>query len=54
MKQYISFFKLKFSIGLQYKAAALAGMATQIFFGLIFIMVYVAFYSSGTNSADIT
>lgn len=54
MKQYLSFFKLKFSIGLQYKAAALAGMATQIFFGLIFIMVYVAFYSSGTNSADIT
>ena len=54
MKQYISFFKLKFTIGLQYKAAALAGMATQIFFGLVFIMVYIAFYSSGTNNTDIT
>ena len=34
MRQYLSFFKLKFAVGLQYKAAALAGLATQIFFGL--------------------
>lgn len=54
MKQYLSFFKLKFSVGLQYKTAALAGIATQIFFGLVYIMVYVAFYGSGTNNADIT
>lgn len=54
MKQYLSFFKLKFTVGLQYKAAALAGMATQIFFGLVFIMVYIAFYSSGTNNTDIS
>lgn len=54
MKQYLSFFKLKFAVGLQYKAAALAGIATQIFFGFVFIMVYVAFYSSGTNNTDIS
>ncbi len=54
MKQYLSFFKLKFAVGLQYKTAALAGIATQIFFGLIFIMVYVAFYTSGTNNAEIS
>lgn len=54
MKQYISFFKLKFATGLQYKAAAIAGLATQIFFGFVFIMVYVAFYGSGTNDVDIT
>ncbi len=54
MKQYISFFKLKFAVGLQYKAAALAGLATQIFFGLVFIMVYMAFYNSGTNTTDIS
>ena len=54
MKQYISFFKLKFKTGLQYKAAAIAGLATQIFFGFVFIMVYVAFYGSGTNDVDIT
>ena len=54
MKQYISFFKLKFATGLQYKAAAIAGLATQIFFGFVFIMVYVAFYGSGTNDVDMT
>ena len=53
MKQYLSFFKLKFAVGLQYKAAALAGIATQIFFGLVFIMVYIAFYSSGDANVDI-
>lgn len=54
MKQYISFFKLKFATGLQYKAAAIAGLATQIFFGFVFIMVYVAFYGSGTTDVDMT
>ncbi len=54
MKQYISFFKLKFSVGLQYRAAALAGIATQVFFGLVYIMVYTAFYRSGKTSVDMT
>ena len=54
MKQYISFFKLKFAVGLQYKAAAIAGLATQIFFGLVFIMVYMAFYNSGEAIVDIS
>ena len=31
---------------LQYKAAALSGIATQLFFGLIYILVYIAFYES--------
>ena len=54
MRQYISFFKLKFAVGLQYKTAAIAGLATQIFFGLVFIMVYMAFYSSGDAKVDIS
>lgn len=54
MKQYLSFFKLKFAVGLQYKAAAIAGISTQVFFGLIFIMVYVAFYSSGSTDIEMT
>ena len=54
MRQYLSFFKLKFAVGLQYKAAALAGLATQIFFGLVFIMVYMAFYGSGDANVDIS
>ena len=54
MKQYISFFKLKFSVVLQYRAAALAGMTSQIFFGLVYIMVYTAFYRSGSSTVDMT
>ena len=29
---------------LQYRAAAVSGMCTQFFFGLVMIMVYVVFY----------
>ena len=45
MNTYYSVWKIRFIAGLQYRAAALAGMATQLFFGFIFIMVYEAFYS---------
>ena len=50
MRVYLSLFKIKFMNNLQYRAAALAGIATQIFFGLVFIMVYLAFYNSGNSS----
>ena len=49
MKTYISIFKIKFMNNIQYRMAAIAGILTQIFFGLIFIMVYLAFYKSGTS-----
>lgn len=48
--QYITYFKLKFITTLQYRAAALAGIATQFFFGFVFIMVYMAFYESNVAS----
>ena len=50
MRMYISYFKLRFITNLQYRADALAGIATQIFFGLIFTMIYIAFYESGGNN----
>lgn len=50
MKAYITYFKLKFITGLQYRAAALAGISTQFFFGFVYIMVYFAFYKSGSGS----
>lgn len=50
MKSYISYFKLKFITGLQYRAAALAGLSTQFFFGFVYIAVYVAFYESGSSN----
>ncbi|MFD2613894.1 ABC transporter permease [Paenibacillus gansuensis] len=45
MTAYLSVWRLRFIHGLQYRAAALAGIATQLFFGLIFIMILMAFYS---------
>lgn len=48
---YLHYFKLRFITNLQYRAAALAGIATQFFFGMIFILVYYAFYKSNSNSS---
>ena len=50
MKSNISYFKLRNITNLQYRADAWAGVSTQIFFGFMFIMVYLAFYESGTDS----
>ena len=51
MKMYLNYFKLRFITNLQYRAAAIAGILTQIFFGLVFIMVYLAFYKSNGSSS---
>lgn len=48
MKSYVALFKIKFITSLQYRAAALAGLSTQFFFGFVFIMVYLAFYESSS------
>ena len=50
MRAYLSYFKLRFITCLQYRAAAWAGIATQVFFGFVYIMVYVAFYESGSKN----
>ncbi|OUS78225.1 ABC transporter permease [Paenibacillus sp. MY03] len=47
MRAYVSIWRLRFINGMQYRAAALAGMATQLFFGFVFIMIFAAFYRSG-------
>lgn len=51
MRSYLSYFKLKFITGLQYRAAALAGIATQFFFGFVYISVYIAFYETGGSAS---
>lgn len=50
MRAYLHLFKLNLITHLQYRAEALAGLATQIFFGLVYIMVYHAFYTSNSNT----
>lgn len=49
MKQYWSFFHIRFLAGLQYRAAAWAGIATQFAWGGMTILMYRAFYESGQN-----
>lgn len=46
MRKYLSFFRLRFSMGLQYRTAALAGIVTQFFWGFMEIMVFRAFYEA--------
>lgn len=44
MKQYLSFFKMRLVAGLQYRAAALAGMSTQFVWGTMEVLIYRAFW----------
>lgn len=44
MRQYLSFFRIRFVAGLQYRTAAFAGFFTQLFWGLMEIMMFRAFY----------
>lgn len=46
MKKYLSFFRLRFTMGLQYRAAALAGIVTQFVWGFMEIMIFRAFYQA--------
>ncbi len=50
MKPYLSVLKLRFLNGLQYRIAAVAGVATQFFWGFIFIMIYRAFYQNAQEA----
>ncbi|MEF3303874.1 ABC transporter permease [Paenibacillus sp. GYB003] len=45
MKAYYSVLRLRLLLGLQYRAAAVAGVMTQFFFGFLFIMIFEAFYA---------
>ncbi|HEX9061276.1 MAG TPA: ABC transporter permease [Clostridia bacterium] len=50
MRKYISFFRIRFTVGLQYRAAAYAGMVTQFAWGFMTLMMFWAFYKSDKNS----
>lgn len=54
MKKYLSFFRLRFLMGLQYRAAALAGVATQFFWGGMNVLMYHAFYESDPSAFPMT
>ncbi|GHV26472.1 ABC transporter permease [Clostridia bacterium] len=44
MKQYLSLFRIRFINGLQYRAAAAAGLSTQFAWGFMEILAFSAFY----------
>jgi len=49
MNAYLSILRLRFAVQLQYRAAAAAGFSTQLFFGLVKVMVFMAFYASSNK-----
>ncbi|HEX7837265.1 MAG TPA: ABC-2 family transporter protein [Kofleriaceae bacterium] len=48
LRPYRAIVSARFRMLLQYRAAAVAGLWTQVFFGLTLIMIYEAFYRSST------
>lgn len=54
MKAYVSVFRMRLINGMQYRVAALAGVATQFFWGFLLIMIYQAFYSNAVQTPPIT
>ncbi|HHX66039.1 MAG TPA: hypothetical protein GX702_14255 [Chloroflexi bacterium] len=48
MTVYVAVFRARFNTLLQYRAAALAGFCTQVFWGLIRVMIFDAFFRSTT------
>ena len=54
MRPYLSVLSARIRMLLQYRAAALAGMSTQLFWGLIRVMIFEAFYRTATQAQPMT
>ncbi|MCA1596185.1 MAG: ABC-2 family transporter protein [Chloroflexi bacterium] len=54
MKAYLAIVSARFRMLLQYRAAAAAGFATRLFWGLIRMMIFEAFYRSSTAAQPMT
>ncbi len=48
--KYASLFRIKFIAGLQYRAAAAAGISTQFVWGIMSLLLYKAFYEADPNA----
>jgi ABC-2 type transport system permease protein len=48
MSPYVAVFAARFRVLLQYRAAALAGLGTQVFWGLVRVAIFTGFYHSTT------
>jgi ABC-2 type transport system permease protein len=54
MSAYYSVLRLRLLNGMQYRAAAWAGVATQFFWGFMYIMIFEAFYEYTSNTPPIS
>src|ERR1044072_2154455 len=54
VRPYLAAFRARFQLMLQYRAAALAGFATQLWWGAIRILVFAAFYGVNAAAAPIS
>lgn len=54
MKPYLAIFMCRLSALFQYRAAAIAGLCTQIFWGFVKIMILEAFYAQSTSPQPIS
>lgn len=54
MRTYRSFFRMRFIHGLQYRTAAAAGIVTQFAWGFMEVLLFRAFYQSGSESFPMT
>jgi ABC-2 type transport system permease protein len=54
MKKYLAIFRIRFVNALQYRAAALAGMATQFAWGFMEIFAFAAFYRANPDAFPMT
>lgn len=53
MRPYLAVLSARFRMMLAYRAAAIAGLWTQVFFGMVMVMSYEAFYRSSTRSQPV-
>lgn len=54
MRAYVAIVSARFRLLLQYRTAALAGLTTQVFWGLMRVMLFEAFYRSSTAHQPIS
>lgn len=54
LRPYLAVLAGRFQLTMQYRAAALAGFATQCWFGVIRILVFAAFYAGGSANAPMS
>lgn len=51
MSGYLKYFKTELLMGLQYRVAAISGLCTQFFWGILYCLLYEAFYSQASIDA---